>query len=53
VPSASTPGRAQLTPCQPKVVSDTDDAELKELMERFEAQNMDVAGDDDESEEDE
>ncbi|RSH89047.1 hypothetical protein EHS25_002709 [Saitozyma podzolica] len=37
----------------PKVVSDTDDAELKELMERFEAQNMDVAGDDDESEEDE
>jgi hypothetical protein len=38
---------------QPKVVSDTDDAELKELMERFEKQNMDVAGDDDSDEDDE
>jgi translation initiation factor 2 subunit 1 len=45
VPRASNAGWAQLTPSQPKVVSDTDDAELKELMERFEAQNMDVAGD--------
>lgn len=34
-------------------MSDTDDAELKELMERFEKQNMDVAGDDDSDEEDE
>jgi translation initiation factor 2 subunit 1 len=32
---------------QPKVVSETDDAELKKLMEQFEAANMDVAGDDD------
>jgi translation initiation factor 2 subunit 1 len=37
---------------QPKVVSDSDDVELKELMARFEAQNMDVAGDDDSDEED-
>jgi translation initiation factor 2 subunit 1 len=37
---------------QPKVVSETDDAELKKLMEQFEKANMDVAGDDD-SEEDE
>jgi len=29
------------------VVSETDDAELKELMENFEKSNMDVAGDDD------
>lgn len=36
----------------PKVVSDSDDAELKELMERFAAQNMDVAGDDDDSDDD-
>ncbi|KAI9639122.1 putative eukaryotic translation initiation factor 2 alpha subunit [Dioszegia hungarica] len=37
----------------PKIVSDTDDAELKELMERFEKQNMDVAGDDDSDEDEE
>ena len=37
---------------QPKVVSETEDAELKALMEQFEQANMDVAGDDD-SEEDE
>jgi translation initiation factor 2 subunit 1 len=35
----------------PKVVSDTDDAELKALMDQFEAANMDVAGDDDSDEE--
>jgi len=38
---------------QPKVVSETDDAELKALMESFEKQNMDVAGDDDSDEEEE
>lgn len=37
----------------PKVVSETDDAELKALMEQIEKANMDVAADDDESEEDE
>ena len=37
---------------QPKVVSETDDAELKKLMEQFEAANMDVAGDDDSDVED-
>ncbi|KAK1923967.1 IF2A factor, partial [Spelaeornis formosus] len=37
---------------KPKVVSETEDAELKALMEQFEQANMDVAGDDD-SEEDE
>ncbi|RSH86725.1 uncharacterized protein EHS24_004996 [Apiotrichum porosum] len=36
----------------PKVVSETDDAELKALMEQFEQANMDVAGDDDSEEED-
>lgn len=35
----------------PKVVSETDDAELKALMEQIEKANMDVAGDDDDSEE--
>lgn len=38
---------------QPKVVSETEDAELKALMEQFEAANMDQAGDDESSEEDE
>lgn len=38
---------------QPKVVSDTDDAELKALMAQFEQANTDVAGDDDSSEDDE
>ncbi|WWC69879.1 uncharacterized protein I206_103822 [Kwoniella pini CBS 10737] len=38
---------------RPKVVSETEDAELKALMERFEAANMDVAGDDDSDEDDE
>ncbi|BEJ12020.1 hypothetical protein CspHIS471_0204800 [Cutaneotrichosporon sp. HIS471] len=37
----------------PKVVSETEDAELKALMEQFEQANMDVAGDDDESSDDE
>jgi translation initiation factor 2 subunit 1 len=37
----------------PKVVSETEDAELKALMEQFEQANMDVAGDDDDSEDDE
>lgn len=36
----------------PKVVSETEDAELKALMEQFEQANMDVAGDDDDSEDD-
>lgn len=36
----------------PKVVSETEDAELKALMEQFEKANMDVAGDDDSDEED-
>lgn len=36
----------------PKVVSETEDAELKALMEEFEQANMDVAGDDDSDEED-
>lgn len=36
----------------PKVVSETDDAELKALMEQFAQANMDVAGDDDSEEED-
>ncbi|WVN87726.1 uncharacterized protein L203_102920 [Cryptococcus depauperatus CBS 7841] len=36
---------------KPKVVSETDDAELKALMEKFEAANMDQAGDDDSEEE--
>ena len=36
----------------PKVVSETEDAELKALMEEFEPANMDVAGDDDSDEED-
>ncbi|TXT09027.1 hypothetical protein VHUM_02501 [Vanrija humicola] len=36
----------------PKVVSETDDAELKALMEQFAQANMDVAGDDDSDEED-
>jgi translation initiation factor 2 subunit 1 len=40
-------------PLQPKVVSETDDAELKKLMDQFEAANMDVAGDDDSEEDDE
>lgn len=35
----------------PKVVSETDDAELKALMEKMEKANMDVAGDDDSDEE--
>ncbi|WWD16982.1 hypothetical protein CI109_101418 [Kwoniella shandongensis] len=38
---------------KPKVVSETEDAELKALMEQFEAANMDVAGDDDSDEDDE
>ncbi|AAW45425.1 hypothetical protein CNBH0230 [Cryptococcus deneoformans B-3501A] len=38
---------------KPKVVSETEDAELKALMEQFEAANMDQAGDDESSEEDE
>ncbi|EIW65981.1 hypothetical protein TREMEDRAFT_35708 [Tremella mesenterica DSM 1558] len=38
---------------KPKVVSETEDAELKALMDKFEAQNMDVAGDDDSEEEEE
>ncbi|KAL7421547.1 hypothetical protein Q5752_003316 [Cryptotrichosporon argae] len=37
----------------PKVVSETDDEELKKLMEQFEQANMDVAGDDDSDEDDE
>lgn len=41
------------TRLQPKVVSETEDAELKALMEQFEAANMDQAGDDESSEEDE
>lgn len=36
---------------KPKVVSETEDAELKALMEQFEQANMDVAGDDDSDEE--
>jgi translation initiation factor 2 subunit 1 len=34
-------------------VSESDDAELKALMESFEKQNMDVAGDDDSDEDEE
>lgn len=37
---------------KPKVVSETEDAELKALMDKFEQQNMDVAGDDDSEEDD-
>ena len=36
---------------KPKVVSETEDAELKALMDQFEAANVDVAGDDDSEEE--
>lgn len=47
-PKRSKKGRAD---SQPKVVSETEDAELKALMEQFEQANMDVAGDDDSDEE--
>ncbi|CAD6588846.1 MAG: hypothetical protein TREMPRED_005169 [Tremellales sp. Tagirdzhanova-0007] len=36
---------------KPTIVSETDDAELKALMEKIERSNMDVAGDDDSEEE--
>jgi len=38
---------------KPKVVSETEDAELKALMDQFEQANMDVAGDDDSDEDEE
>ncbi|ORY26327.1 putative eukaryotic translation initiation factor 2 alpha subunit [Naematelia encephala] len=38
---------------KPKVVSETDDAELKALMDQFAQANTDVAGDDDSDEDDE
>ena len=44
-------GREEVLTDQPKVVSETEDAELKALMEQFEQANMDVAGDDDSEEE--
>lgn len=40
------------TKMAPTVVGDSEDAELKALMEKMENQNMEVAGDDDESDED-
>jgi len=38
---------------KPQIVSETDDAELKDLMDRFARANTDVAGDDDSEEDDE